>query len=649
MMRLCLTGLFFLYPFATPSLPRLSAAALDQPALERPIVVTQLPAGGPVAQDTPRSSDLLRDAYGEGGRLAVVDPDGTKRRLVESFHSACDPNVAFDGKRLLLAGKKTAQDNWNVYEIGVDGSGLRQITQGIGDCRCPSYQSAFYQISDANEAWHQITFVCSRADELNETGTAPATALYSCRLDGSDVRRLTYNLSSDYDPYLMWDGRLVYASWQRRTLEHGLLGRVILLSANLDGTDPEPVCVERGRRIKHMACDTAGGLIVFVEADRVPWDGAGLLSCVSTRRPLHTYRPITEPADGLFHSPSPLPDGTILVSRRPADGSGTHGVVRFDPVSKQMQTVFDDPEFHDMQAKLVAPRAEPDGRSSPRSDDDPFGKLYCLSVYTNDFQDATWLPAGTVKTVRLLEGISRRADASAGASPRAVLSPLAPRRILGEVPIGADGSFNVAVPANVPVELQLIDAGGLALRSCGWVWTPNHFNQGCIGCHEDRELTPENFLVDALKQPTVVVAPPVEQRRSIDFRRDLMPIVGRKCLPCHAQGGSVPDLTAGQPAPADVTDAAFAGTVYQVLLESAAAGSDRDMRGKYVDPGRARTSPLVWHLAGKNTSRPWDGAASEGKPKRIPPDAQQPLTPEETRLIVEWIDIGAAWSATPKE
>ena len=155
-------------------------------------------------------------------------------------------------------------------------------------------------------------------------------------------------------------------------------------------------------------------------------------------------------------------------------------------------------------------------------------------------------------------------------------------------------------------------------------------------------------MVDALKSSSVVVSPPVEQRRSIDFCRDLMPIVGRKCLPCHAQGGSVPDLTAGKPVPADVTDAAFARTVYEVLLEPVVAGPDSDVRGKYVDPGRARTSPLVWHLVGKNTSRPWDGEVMGGKCKPIPSDAKQTPAAEETRLFAEWIDIGAAWAAAPR-
>ena len=621
MMRSCLAGVVCIGVLGTVALPLGSALALDHP-----IVLTQLPRDEPAAQGKRPAAELLREEYGAGGRLVIVNPDGTKRRLLESFHSVCDPDVSFDGKRLLLAGKKAAQDNWNVYEIGVDGAGLRQIAQGIGDCRQPSYQSAFYQISDANEAWYQITFVGSRAEQWNESGTGPVTALYSCKLDGTGVRRLTFNLSNDYDPHLMGDGRLVFAGWQRRTLEHGAPGRVVLLEANLDGTDPAPLCVDSGRRIKHMACGTAGGLVLFVESDRVPWDGAGMLSCVTARRPLHTYRTVTEPADG----------------------TGTHGVFRFDPGSKHLEPVFDDPEYHDIQAKLLAPRQEPDGRSSPAIDTDPHGKIYCLNVYNNDFKDKTWLPPGTVKTIRLLEGVSRQADSPVGTASRTVLPPLAARRILGEVPVAPDGSFNVEVPANVPVELQLVDENGLVLRSCGWVWTPNHFNQGCIGCHEDPELTPENLMVNALEAPSVVVDPPVEQRRSIDFCRDLMPVVAQKCLPCHAQGGSPPDLTAGKASPADMTDATFARTVYEVLLEPAVGERERELRGKYVDPGRARTSALVWHLLNKNTSRPWDSEAVHGKPKPIPADAKLPLTSEETQLLVQWVDLGAPWAAAPK-
>lgn len=634
MMRLCLGG-----AVCHCLLGLLAASLAPAAALDRPIIVTQLAANRGDGVEREAADVFPRSDYGQGARLLVVHPDGGQRVLVEAFQSVCDPEVSFDGQRVLFAGQKAAQDAWEIYEIAVDGSGLRQLTQGLGNCRSPRYQSAFYQISDANEAWYRITFLCSRANEVNETGAGPATALYSCKLDGSDVRRLTFNLSSDYDPHLLWDGRIAYASWQRRTLEHGPQGRVVLLETNLDGTDPAPLCVDAGKRIKHMPCGTAAGLVVFVESDRPAWDGAGTLACVTTRRPLHTYRPLTDPVDGLFHSPSPLPDGTILVSRRPADGSGTHGVYRFDPASKRVEAVFDDAERHDIQATLVAPREEPDGRSSPSLDTDPHGKIYCQNVYLNDFPDKTWLPPGTVKTVRLLEGIAPSPGAG-NAVERPVLPSVAARRLLGETPVEADGSFNLELPADVSIELQLVDEHGLVLRCCGWIGTHRHFNQGCIGCHEDPELTPENLMTSALEKPSVVMAPPAEQRRTFDFVRDLMPIVKEKCLPCHVAGGSPPDLTGGLSGTPD-----SARIAYEILLEPAASDVGDGLRGKYVDPGRARTSRLAWHLLGKNTARPWDGRAVQGDAKPLPADAQPSLTADEIRAFVEWIDFGAPWSA----
>ena len=76
-----------------------------------------------------------------------------------------------------------------------------------------------------------------------------------------------------------------------------------------------------------------------------------------------------------------------------------------------------------------------------------------------------------------------------------------------------DGSFNVEVPADIPIEIQLLDENGMALRSCGWIWVKNNEPRGCIGCHEDQELTPENRMVDAVKRPSIPLTLPPERRR----------------------------------------------------------------------------------------------------------------------------------------
>jgi hypothetical protein len=239
---------------------------------------------------------------------------------------------------------------------------------------------------------------------------------------------------------------------------------------------------------------------------------------------------------------------------------------------------------------------------------------------------------------------------------------LAGRRILGEAPVAADGSFKVEVPANTPIQLQLLDERGLALRSCGWIWTRNHEPQGCIGCHEDLELTPTNLLVNALTVETVSVAASPEKRQAVDFRRHVMPILEKKCVPCHAPVGNAlsgvpePAMDVGPAAPGtprrafptgttqrDLDADTKAKTAYETLLAREPASDDRSLNWKYVDPGKARASPLFWHVCGVNTSRPWDGPAAGRPAKPIPPGKSEPLSPEETPILIRWIDLGAAW------
>jgi hypothetical protein len=450
------------------------------------------------------------------------------------------------------------------------------------------------------------------------------------------MRRLTFNLSSDMDPYLMPDGRLVFASWQRAHLNYGPWGRIGLFGVNLDGADYAAFCTEQGKRIKQMPCVTANGLVVFVETDDVTWHGGGTLGSVTTRRPLHSYRPLTRADEGWFHSPSPLPDGRVLVSRMSSAGDSTYGLHVLDPESGRFDSIFDDPQWHAIQAKAVCARPEPDGRSSVVTEEDPNGRLYCLSVYTNDLKEPQWLPHASAKRLRVLEGIPVRDGLRTG------IPAVAQRRILGEVPIAADGSFNIEIPANAPIELQILDDDGMALRRCGWIWAKNHEPRGCIGCHEDGELTPENVLADALTRPSVRLTLPPERRRTVDFRRDVMPIVAAKCAPCHGEWDSPVRLTEELSTVARTDRVSRFNRSYESLLEGAQEG-----QGRHVHSGRARASPLVWHLYGRNTSRPWDEAAGGQAVAKMPPDTSPALTEQEKRTFVEWIDLGALWDGIP--
>jgi Tol biopolymer transport system component len=464
-----------------------------------PIVVAQVAVGG--AAPAALAGGTLRSESGEGGRLVLVPPNGKPRVLTTAFHSAADPEVSFDGKSILFAGKKVAADPWCVFEMKADGTSARQVTCGKAGARQPVYQSTVYTITPTNvEPWVQVAFVGVNPGERNEAGVASNTSLWSCKTDGTALRRLTYNLSNDMDPVVLPDGRLIYAGWLRSPGAEPR-DRVALLGVNQDGTDYQTYAGEQGLRVKQGPVPTAGGLVVFVEAERLGGDG-GRLASVRQERPLHTYRSLTGEADGLYRSPSPLPDGRVLVAWRPGSGTPPWSIWWLDPGTGVRERVFSDSSWHSVQAKLLAPRPVPDARSSVVRDDDLEGKIYTIDVGIQE--PGRELPKGTVKAVRVVEGVPATAE-------RPVL-----RRLLGEVPVADDGSYQVQVPANTPVRLELLDGAGAVLRSSAWVWVRNHAAQGCVGCHEDPERTPPNRFVKALAAPAPVLNTPSDRRPVIE-------------------------------------------------------------------------------------------------------------------------------------
>ncbi|HVO13490.1 MAG TPA: c-type cytochrome [Vicinamibacteria bacterium] len=563
---------------ATPTPPR---------PVPPPVVVAQVPAAALPAASL--AGGTLRAPLGEGGRLLLVSADGSTHLLTAGFDSAADPDVSFDGQSILFAAKKEKADPWCVWEMRADGSDARRITCGKAGARQPVYQSTIYTITPTNvEPWVQVGFVGTDPDQIDEAGVAPNTSLWSCKTDGSALRRLTYNLSNDLDPVILPDGRMVYAGWLRHDPARATQGRVALLGVNEDGTDYQTYAGEQGLRVAQMPAPTADGRVVFVESDSVGGDGAGRLAAVDQMRPLHTYQALSGDGDGLFRAPSALPDGRLLVSWR-KDAAATFTIQRFDPKTRAREKVIEDPAWHSLQARLLAPRPMPDARSSVVREDDAAGKLYTIDVNIHDLGDQ--LPPGSARSLRVVEGV-----------PRAAQPPW--RRLLGTIPLAEDGSFQVQVPANTPVQLQLLDADGLAIRSSAWLWVRNHAAQGCVGCHEDPERTPPNRFVKAVQSPAPLLDQPPEKRRTVRYSEDVKPILQAKCLTCHGPGGQGPRL---------------------------------DGEGM-VTPGEARRSRLMWHVLGRNTARPWDSEASLPGPKR----ATKPgtLSPDEVRALIEWIDLG---------
>ncbi|HSA00972.1 MAG TPA: hypothetical protein P5055_09575, partial [Candidatus Paceibacterota bacterium] len=559
-----------------------------------PIILTQVPRQTAISPERQDPSGLLRNDWFDGARLVAISPDGELRVLSQGFHSACDPNLSFDGTKILFAGKKESRAPWRIYEMGLEDRNVRQVSPDHLDARNPIHVSTLFTL-DSPEPWFTLVY-CGR--ELSGQGMPKGyPSLYNIKLDGTELRKLTHNLGPSLDPFQMWDGRVIYSA-SRKSFEPGAPpARLSLFGIHIEGADMEFYGGGQGQRIQHMTCATERGLVVFVEADRATEDGSGQLACVQESRPHVTYRRLTDDPGFRYLHPSPWQGNRLLVSRRSADGKDTCGVFLFDADQGKCDSVLDQPEYHEVQAIVLRPRNRPDGHSTVVNTKATNGVFYCLNAYDADERIRPHLRSGTIRRVRVMEGMAGGEEA--GHSRTNPDKPAA-HRLIGEAPVESDGSFNVEVPASTPLAFQALDERGLALATCGWVWVQPKETRGCIGCHEDPELTPENNYVQALRRPSNQLTLAPEQRRWVTFRQDIVPILRRSCATAECHGGQGTSLNlplhTENPTSTDIEKA------YAVLrmpeggaAEKTAAGSGI---GRYVDAGRARTSWLVWQLFG---------------------------------------------------
>ncbi len=405
-------------------------------------------------------------------------------------------------------------------------------------------------------------------------------------------------------------------------------------------------------KFKNMPRTSWDDRIYFIESDRSNWLGGGSISFTSFRRPLHTHEILNQPENAFYHSPCPLPDGNLLASYRSILPGSCFGIYRISPESgERLDLIFEQENWHCIDTHPLVPHPRVSGRSSVANFELKTGIFYCLNSYITD-RSGKDIPEGTIKRVRVIEGVPIKKnmqrfnippilDTAGPGSNQYTGTLFGPRRILGVAPVEEDGSFHIDVPAGIPINFQLLDENNVAVQTqYSWTWVMPKESRGCIGCHEDREMSPPNRMVEAVIKPAVKLTLPPERRRTVDFQNQISPIIQNKCssMDCHSPGDARPNL--------DVTrlvehkgSGAFFSQAYETLL------SDIDGREgeRYVYPGRAKDSPLIWHLFGKRLNDSNTHYTSDVT--SMPPN--EPLTPYERIQFIEWVDLGAQWN-TPK-
>ena len=64
-----------------------------------------------------------------GGSLMALYPDGHVENLTSGrLFDVSRPSVSFDATKIVFSAVRSAKDQWHIYEINLDGTGLKQLT-----------------------------------------------------------------------------------------------------------------------------------------------------------------------------------------------------------------------------------------------------------------------------------------------------------------------------------------------------------------------------------------------------------------------------------------------------------------------------------------------------------------------------------------
>jgi Tol biopolymer transport system component len=244
------------------------------------------------------------------GQIYLERADGGNvRQLVHSTANDLHPVLSRDGKRILFTREVESKPD-RIYEVNVDGSGLRAIASS----NCPDI------CSDAVEgaAWSPDgrTIAFTRAIFHGHSADPNNVEVWLMNADGKGAHRLTHGSIKDTSGKASeWDGS---ASWspdgRRLVFTHSVFGDTMnqlqLLSVKVDGTDIQPLTpndVNAGDAV----WSPDGALIAF----QSPPDEEGVVKNLYTvRSDGKGMTALTFSADGAdSNHPSWSPDGKQIV------------------------------------------------------------------------------------------------------------------------------------------------------------------------------------------------------------------------------------------------------------------------------------------------------------------------------------------------
>ncbi len=464
--------------------------------------------------------------------LSPISPTGVLVNLTQQYTrgsetdknkwgAAVDPEISFDGKKILFAMRKQGSGHFHLFEMNVDGTNLVELTSPEqGDDMNPAYidDNHFVFTSTRSQIVDEYERRVSPLLTIGERGSAGVLI---------NIRQISFNQSHDINPWVHSSGKIIFSKWDHL----GNPNKIPLFSLNPDGTGlfvyyGADAPTNSGSRTYLEARELRDGGIVSSLMERTS-HGEGGAICIFDASKVTQPPTIITPSDAPFNNtmqdqvaamefktPYPILDNGVeklLVAMSPhpvGDRNGgtvvNYGLYVMDIDGKNLKRIYDNGDMNDYDPVVVQSRVVPKHFESELSVKDGLqssastGMFFDASVYSRmavgDGQlkpDSTFINSdgskGQAKYLRILEAIPLPVNGNIRGGEIGETN-FEKQRVIGYGDIRADGSFSVEVPANHSLHMQTLDENGLMLvNQLQWIQVMPGERRMCTGCHGDRD------------------------------------------------------------------------------------------------------------------------------------------------------------------
>jgi len=372
--------------------------------------------------------------------------------LTGEFSSARAPEVSYDGNSIVFSAQKNNQDTWQIWILDLESDSFTQVTSCKFNCTDPAWlpdgRIVFSKQVEENELTHH--------------------ALFTIAADGCCEQRITFQPHDDTNATVLNDGRILMTSQQL----YPEVGPAKYLAMRPDGTKAELFQATEIEKHLSEAEEDRSGKVLFAES--------GLLSAVSFARPTKTKIQLSNGYQ--VNSIDDFAQGNLLVSRKlQSDQIFGLAILNKDDLHKDLFSHID-PNLHLLEATIISRQELPRKLPSRVNTDLETGYFVCMDVNASEIE----VEPGNDKTMKV--------------------QVLGMDQMIGEAEVAEDGSFYLELKADQAVRFQTVNESGEIVRGpSSWMWVRPNERRGCVGCHQDREIAPENVVPLAIEKAPVAM------------------------------------------------------------------------------------------------------------------------------------------------